>query len=140
MKPSISKKSTSQISSKTMHCEMSPISIQSHEMSTPSSSNDSPYMLTKPYNRKTMRSTEKPENEIEALIDVDKRTIIFEKPSSEIIPYNSEVDLSQPLHKITWYQDTSIEDIESAVDEVVEIMQEIKNEQILRDSMFSDTK
>ena len=66
------------------------------------------------------------DKEIEALIDVDRRTIVFEKPNSEQWSETENIDLNHPLHKITWYQDTSIEDIESAIDEVVEIMEEIQ--------------
>lgn len=61
--------------------------------------------------------------DIEALVNVDRRTVIFEK-------IDTDFDLSHPLHQITWYKDTSVEDIESAIDEVVEIMEELKRQSI----------
>lgn len=84
--------------------------------------------LSKPANRAAMRKFEnkQQDKEIEALIDVERRTIVFEKQNSEQSFEAENVDLNHPLHKITWYQDTSIEDIESAIDEVVEIMEEIQ--------------
>jgi len=54
------------------------------------------------------------------LVNIDKRTVIFEKSESNL-------DFSHPLHQISWYQNTSVEDIENAIDEVVEIMEEIQN-------------
>jgi hypothetical protein len=67
-------------------------------------------------------------DEIEALIDVDRRTVIFEQSHTSPDRENADenTDLFHPLHQITWYQETNIEDIESAIDEVVEIMEEIK--------------
>lgn len=84
--------------------------------------------LQAPANRAAMRSYEKQSKtqDIEALIDVDRRTIVFEKVNSDMVLESSDIDFSHPLHQITWYQQTSLEDIESAIDEVVEIMEELK--------------
>lgn len=57
--------------------------------------------------------------EVEALVNIDRRTVIFEQ-------LNTENDISHPIHQISWYQNTSVEDIENAIDEVVEIMEEYK--------------
>jgi hypothetical protein len=77
------------------------------------------------------------EEDIEALIDVDQRTVVFDQLNSEsMVEESNETNQSHPLHKITWYQETNLEDIESAIDEVVEIMEEmnkrIKSPQKLR--------
>lgn len=88
--------------------------------------------LKAPVNRAAIKSCHtKKEEDIEALVDVDRRTIVFEKHPSDIVMENSEIDLSHPLHQITWYNNTSIEDIESAIDEVVEIMEEMKQQKLV---------
>ena len=76
-------------------------------------------------NLPTSWGTAPPKEDIEALINVDRRTVIFEKLDTD------EGGVSHPLHQISWYQNTSVEDIESAIDEVVEIMEEIKRKSVV---------
>ena len=120
---------TDSAKSKTVHHEYSPESINTFEMDSNLEYSLSPGKISKlcKYDN-TMRTFQQKPDDIEALIDVEGRTIVFEKPSSELIVQKAEIESNYPLHQITWYQDTSLEDIESAIDEVVEIMQEMKNE------------
>ena len=120
---------TDSAKSKTVHHEYSSQSINTFEMDSNLEYSLSPGKLSKlcKYDD-AMRTFQQKPDDIEALIDVEGRTIVFEKPSSELIVQKAEIESNYPLHQITWYQDTSLEDIESAIDEVVEIMQEIKNE------------
>ncbi|CAI2380532.1 unnamed protein product [Moneuplotes crassus] len=68
------------------------------------------------------RNSPQPKTEqIEAWVNIDRRTVIFEQKTE------LGKNISQPIHQISWYNHTSVEDIGNAIDEVVEIMQEMQH-------------